>query len=181
MAGPADKRHDATWRVRWCRALRSRLSFVRRRIVLILGALVVFGSATAAAWGLPPFTTAPKSSPPGAVGQAELYSVTVGCHATYDRLVLRFRFAKPGYNVRAVAQVTEDASGKPVRLLGNARLLVVARGARGHSANGTVNFLPPASPRSARTCARSRRWVTSRESCRLALASSTRRAFGSSG
>ncbi len=115
---------------------------MRRRIVVALGALVVFASTAAIAWGLPPFTTAPKSSPPGAVGQAELYSVTVGCHSTYDRLVLRFRFARPGYQVRLVSQVTEDASGKPVHLLGNARLLVVARNARGHTANGTTSFVP---------------------------------------
>ncbi len=44
--------------------------------------------------------------------------------------------------MRLVSQVTEDASGNPVPLLGNANLLVVARNARGHSANGTTTFVP---------------------------------------
>jgi hypothetical protein len=58
-----------------------------------VAALVAAVFCTAAAWGLPPFTTAPKSSPPGAAGQAEVYRLAIGCHATYDRLVLRVRFA----------------------------------------------------------------------------------------
>ena len=118
------------------------LSVVGRRIIVVLGALAALASTAAIAWGLPPFTTAPKSSPPGAVPQAELYNVTVACRVGYDRLVLRFRYALPGYDVRLVSQVTQDASGKPVNLLGSAQLLVVARNARGHTANGTTSFLP---------------------------------------
>ena len=114
---------------------------MRRRLAVTLGALAAFACSAAIAWALPPFTTAPKSSPPGA-GQAELYSLTVGCHATYDRLVLRFRLAKPGYEVRLVNQVRQDPSGKLVTLLGSARLLVVVRNARAHTADGTTTLIP---------------------------------------
>jgi hypothetical protein len=108
-----------------------------RRGAVVLGALVVFLGSAAAAWALPPFTTAPKSAPPGPGRQAQLYSISVGCHATYDRFVMRFRFARPGYSVRLVRRVTQDPSGRPVRLLGNARLLVVIRNARAHTLGGT--------------------------------------------
>jgi hypothetical protein len=115
---------------------------VAERLVVTVVALVAFVFCVAAAWGLPPFTTGPKSSPPGTAGQAELYRVGVGCHATYDRLVLRFRFAKPGYRVESVTRVAQDPSGRPVPLLGSARLLVVVRAARAHTAAGTAALVP---------------------------------------
>lgn len=102
--------------------------------LLVLGA-AAFGAGVA--WALPPFTTAPKSAPTGP-GQAELYQVTAGCHASYDRLVLRFRFARPGYQVRYVSLVRHDPSDRPVTLPGTARLLVVAREARAHTAGGSA-------------------------------------------
>src|SRR5262245_24695917 len=110
---------------------------LRRRSAVALGALVVFLGTAAAAWALPPFSTAPKSAPPGPGRQALLYNVSTGCGATFDRFVLRFRFATPGYSVRLVRRVTHDPSGRPVRLLGNARLLVVIRNARAHTLGGT--------------------------------------------
>jgi hypothetical protein len=98
-----------------------------------------FGLATLA-FGLPPFTTAPKSSP-GSGGQAEVFGVATGCHASFDRLVVRARFGRPGYVVRYVKRVFEDGSGRPVPLRGRKRLLVVIRNARGHTEGGT-NLLP---------------------------------------
>lgn len=119
----------------------SRLSrLARRRLVIVAGALAVAAGLTGAAWALPPFTTAAKTSP-GSGRQAELHSLSVGCHATYDRIALRLRFAKPGYDVRFVNKVRHDPSGKPVTLLGNARLLVVLRGTRAHTADGTTSFV----------------------------------------
>jgi hypothetical protein len=110
---------------------------LRRRRATALGALVVFLGSAATAWALPPFTTAPKIAPSGPGGQAQVSTISVGCHATYDRFVLRFRFATPGYSVRLVNRVTHDPSGRPVRLLGNGRLLVVIRDARAHTLAGT--------------------------------------------
>jgi hypothetical protein len=71
-----------------------------------------------------------------------VYDVDAGCHASYDRFVIRARFAKPGYDVRYVKKVVADGSGKTIPLFGKARLLVVIRDARGHSEDGQVNFLP---------------------------------------
>jgi hypothetical protein len=112
-----------------------------RRAAVMLGSLAAIACTAATALALPPFTTTPKSSP-GSGGQAELYRITVACHPAYDRFVLRFRLATPGYRVRYVNQVIQDGSGLPVTLLGNKRLLVVLQGARAHSADGTTSFVP---------------------------------------
>jgi hypothetical protein len=85
---------------------------------------------------LPPFTTAPKSAP-GHGRQAELFAVATGCHRSFDRFVVRARFATPAYDVRYVKQITEDPSGRPVRLRGTKRIRVVIRQARAHTQAGS--------------------------------------------
>jgi hypothetical protein len=94
----------------------------------------------AAASGLPPFSTAPKSSGSSG-GQAEVFAVSAACHPTFDRLVIRARFATPGYDVRYVRRVRQDGSGRRVRLRGTKRIRVLVRDARGHTQSG-ANLLP---------------------------------------
>jgi hypothetical protein len=48
-----------------------------------------------------------------------LVAITVGRHPTFDRAVFRFRGSTPGYRVRYVPRVVQDASGLPVPLLGS--------------------------------------------------------------
>jgi hypothetical protein len=93
-----------------------------------------------AAFGLPAFTTAPKHAP-GSGGQAQISHLKIGCHATFDRLVLQANFGAPRYDVRYVKRIVEDASGKPVHLLGTKRIRILLRNARGHTQGGT-NLLP---------------------------------------
>jgi hypothetical protein len=97
-------------------------------------------SLAAAAFGLPPFTTAPKHAA-GSGGQAQVSHLRTGCHATFDRLVLRSGAATPRYDVRYVKRIFEDASGKPVHLLGKKRIRILLRNTRGHTTGGT-NLLP---------------------------------------
>ena len=111
-----------------------------RRAVAAVAALVASLVLAAAAFGLPPFSTAPKTAS-GSGGQAELFAIAAGCHATFDRFVIRARLATPGYDVRYVSQITADPSGNPVALLGTKRIHVVIRHARGHTSGGT-NLLP---------------------------------------
>ena len=111
-----------------------------RRLAAIAVALASSLVLAAAALGLPPFTTAPKTST-GSGRQAEVYAVAAACHPTFDRFVIRARFASPGYDVRYVNQVVADASGQPVALLGTKRIHVVLRHARGHTPGG-ANLLP---------------------------------------
>jgi hypothetical protein len=113
-----------------------------RRVAVTLVALASFLGLAAVAFGLPPFTTAPKSSG-GSGGQAEVFGVATGCHATFDRFVIRARFATPGYAVRYVRRIIADGSGEPVPLRGTKRIRVIVRNARGHTQRGT-NLLPAA-------------------------------------
>ena len=92
------------------------------------------------AFGLPPFSTAAKTSS-GSGGQAQLSGIDAGCHATFDRFVVRVGSGNPGYDVRYVNRVVADPSGKTVALQGSKRIRVVIRPARGHTAAGT-NLLP---------------------------------------
>jgi hypothetical protein len=92
------------------------------------------------AFGLPPFTTERKSA--AARGdQAELFGIAVGCHARFDRFVIRGRFGTPGYVVRYKRRIVEDGSGRPVRLRGSERIHVVIRRARAHTEAG-ARLLP---------------------------------------
>jgi hypothetical protein len=115
----------------------------RRLVRSAATAVVALASSlclAAVALGLPPFSTAPKTSGSSG-GQAELFAIATGCHSTYDRFVVRGRLAKPGYDVRYVAKVVSDGSGKTVSLLGTKRIRVIVREARGHTSGGT-NLLP---------------------------------------
>src|SRR5438067_4708942 len=100
------------------------------------------------ALALPAFTTGPKTAP--ARGDAaELYNVTAACHPTFDRFVIRARFATPGYAVRYVRGIVADPSGRPVTLLGAKRIRVAFNLAAGHDNHGTnllANSLTPQCP-----------------------------------
>jgi len=94
----------------------------------------------AQALGLPPFSTAPKTST-GSGGQAQLSGIDTGCHAAFDRFVIRISSGNPGYDVRYVSRIVADPSGNPVTLRGSKRIKVVIRPARGHTSAG-ANLLP---------------------------------------
>jgi len=106
----------------------------------MLAALTSVLALAPVAFGLPPFTTAPKSST-GSGGQAELFGAGTGCHPGFDRFVIRARFETPAYEVRYVKRIVQDGSGRPVRLLGSKRIKVLVRDARGHTESG-ANLIP---------------------------------------
>lgn len=118
----------------------ARKSQLARRGVALVVALVSSLALAGVAFGLPPFTTAPKSSP-GSGLQAEVFGVATGCRANFDRFVIRARFATPGYRVRYVRRIVQDGSGQPVPLRGTKRIRVFIRNARGHTEGG-MNLLP---------------------------------------
>lgn len=113
---------------------------VGRRLATTLVALASFFGLAAVAIGLPPFTTAPKTSP-GSGGQAELFGIATGCHASFDRFVIRARFGTPRYDVRYVNRIVQDGSGNPVSLLGTRRIRVLVHNARAHTQGG-ANLMP---------------------------------------
>ena len=87
----------------------------RASIALAIGAAAI---STTQANALPAFTTAAKTGP--AVGtSSKLVKVTVGHHATFDRVVFRVTGGRPGCSTHFVAQPTQDGSGATVRVLGS--------------------------------------------------------------
>jgi hypothetical protein len=115
-----------------CRLIQKVSSLQRRRhpvkvpaksmlaVSVAVGATWV-GSATA----LPAFTTAPKVVvAPRGTPQAVLTQVAVGRHATFDRIVFRWRGSTPGYNVEYVPRLLDDGSGAPYPILGRRFLAI---------------------------------------------------------
>ena len=82
---------------------------------------------------------APGARPPAA--QPTLRNVRVGRHACFDRLVLDLAGREPGYTVRYVTQVTEDGSGRVIRLRGGARLQVTVY-APAYDTAGRSTYVP---------------------------------------
>ena len=118
--------------------MRSRRSAAAATAVAVAALLAL----AAQAFGLPPFSTAAKTSP-GSGGQAQLSGIAAGCHATFDRFVIRISSGNPGYDVRYVSRIVADPSGNPVSLQGSKKIKVVIRPARGHTVGG-ANLLPSA-------------------------------------
>jgi hypothetical protein len=73
--------------------------------------------ATASAALLP--TTTASAAP-----NSYVTKVAVGQHANFDRVVITFHGSVPNHEVRFVKAVHQDPSGKTVRLLGKAQLLI---------------------------------------------------------
>jgi hypothetical protein len=114
----------------------------------MLGFLPKSLATAAVALALPAFTTAPKTAPPRG-DAAELYNAAAGCHQTFDRFVVRARFATPGYDVRYVRRIVADPSGSPVALLGAKRLRVTLNLAAGHDNRGRNLLAGTLTPRCA--------------------------------
>lgn len=88
-------------------------------------------SSCAVHWGT-------KARRAGVMVQSQVRHVRAGKHACFDRLVVDIgRGAKPGYNVRYVKHIVQDASGMPIKVKGKGKLLinVLAPAASGFPAN----------------------------------------------
>jgi hypothetical protein len=107
------------------------------------GAAVALGGLAGAATALPSFSTAPsaRAGAPGTL-QAQLTGISVGRHATFDRIVFRFSGGRPSARVRYVTRVIQDPSGRTVVLRGRSFLRIVLQPARAHTANGSGTTVP---------------------------------------
>lgn len=117
----------------------------RARALGVIG-VVVFFAVASAAFALPAFTTAPKTASPRG-DAAEMYGAAAGCHSTYDRFVIRARFATPGYDARYVRRIVADPSGRPISLLGAKRIRISFNLAAGHDNRGRNLLAPTLTPR----------------------------------
>jgi len=108
---------------------------LRARLAAVTATAVVCLAVPATAFGLPAFSTAPKSAP-GSPPTAEVFGTAAGCHGSFDRFVIRTRFGTAAYAVRYVRRIVSDGSGNTVSLQGRRRLRVVMRDTRAHTQSG---------------------------------------------
>jgi hypothetical protein len=87
-------------------------------------------ATTSASSALPSgFSTKPQSGGSTPSPPSLLRAIRAGRHAGFDRVVFEFEGPEPAYDVRYVRRVVEDPSGRLLALGGDAKLLVVLRGA----------------------------------------------------
>jgi hypothetical protein len=96
-------------------------------------------TACAGGWRTGPLTVAKQVSvPPVPVATA----VRTGSHpdCKFDRLVINIGASIPGYSVRFVSKVVQDASGRTVTMPGTRYLVIRLEPAQGHSAAGQATL-----------------------------------------
>ena len=119
--------------------LRPRPQLPKRLLTTL--SLILLGTSSAAA--LPKLTVAPKVGIPTSRAAANVVAIRTSTHPGFDRLVFQFQSRSPGYRVRYVRQVLQDASGLPIPLKGSRFLSISFSPARVTAAPGN---LTPAFP-----------------------------------
>src|SRR6266540_3167041 len=71
-----------------------------------------------------------------------LVAVRTAHHPGFDRITFEFSGPRPSHRIGYVAQLVEDASGKPVQLAGGAAINVVFQGANAHDDQGRPTVSP---------------------------------------
>ncbi len=71
-----------------------------------------------------------------------LIAVRTAHHPGFDRITFEFSGPRPSHRIGYVAQLVEDASGKPVQLAGGAAINVVFQGANAHDDQGRPTVSP---------------------------------------
>ncbi len=94
---------------------------------MVLGAMVATAAAAPAAQQKPycgiTWGSQPKQA--GSMVQTRVRDVRAGQHPCFDRLVIDLGAGhRPGYSVRYVKQIVQDASGKPIPVKGGAKLSI---------------------------------------------------------
>lgn len=75
---------------------------------------------------------------------AILYDVRTGCHESYDRIVFDFRDNAPGYRIEYVEPpISQDGSGFPLDIAGEAFLYVRFSTAQAHDDAGNSTYTGP--------------------------------------
>jgi len=92
-------------------------------------------TSTGAVW-----SSAPKTVTRSVTSIPKLVNVRSAHHPTFDRIVFAFEGEAPGYRVEYVDKVTQDGSGAPVPLLGQAFLSVVLNPADMHDQNNKTTY-----------------------------------------
>ncbi|HZD02871.1 MAG TPA: hypothetical protein VFA46_22575 [Actinomycetes bacterium] len=113
--------------------------------LILAGFALVAASAPVMASPGPPRSTATLLSAAQAPEIPELVAVRAAHHPGFDRVVFEFRGGKPSsHSVRYVSSLTEDPTGRPVHLAGEAIIQVVMHGVNAHDAVSGAPTVTPA-------------------------------------
>ena len=108
---------------------------------ILFKSAVLAGAAAALATGTITTATAGAAAATTAPVVPTLTQVSAARHYGHDQLVFQFRGGVPAkYSARYVSQVTGDASGLPVKVVGSARLQLRFTPAAGHNQKGIVTY-----------------------------------------
>lgn len=108
-------------------------------MLAVASGLVAPGPASAAPYCGLVWGSLVKAKP--AMSQAQVTNVRTGQHYCFDRLVIDLNGRVGGYTVRYVPQVTQDGSGLPVPLRGQAFIQVTVN-APAYDQNGKSTYNP---------------------------------------
>jgi len=89
------------------------------------------------------WSSTPKTATRSVKSIPRLVDVRSAHHPSFDRIVFDFEGEAPGYRVEYVGQVSQDGSGEPVPLQGQAFLSVVFTPADMHDEQGTTTYPGP--------------------------------------
>ena len=108
---------------------------------ILFKSAVLAGAAATLATGTITTATAGAAAATTAPVVPTLTQVSAARHYGHDQLVFQFRGGVPAkYSARYVSQVTGDASGLPVNVVGSARLQLRFTPAAGHNQKGIVTY-----------------------------------------
>ncbi len=110
--------------------------------LVLAGLALVVASAPAMASPGPSKSTATLLSGTQAPEIPQLVAVRAAHHPGFDRVVFEFRGLLPRHSVSYVTSLTEDASGRPVHLAGDAVIKVRFEPANAHDDSGAPTVTP---------------------------------------
>ena len=85
-----------------------------------------------------------EKSGPAVPPVAVMYDLRYGCHGTFDRIVFDFRDNIPGYRIEYVEPpISQDGSGEPLEIEGEAFLYVRFNVAQAHDESGNSTYTGP--------------------------------------
>jgi hypothetical protein len=113
-------------------------TFLAALTVITLGVLLASPSSARPTWDTTPVDVTRDVTP-----TPKIVNLRVGQHATYDRVVIDMTGPIPGYHIRYVPALYNDASGNPVPLVGARFIHIALTPATAHDAQGNSVYQGP--------------------------------------
>lgn len=114
--------------------------------ITLLSATLSLGLATAsapAASALPGWRTSATHHLASHSPRTRVVGLRTAKHEGFDRVVVDVLGSNPSYHIAYTRRLVQDGSGKPVRLRGSDKMLLVIHGARAHNRHGDTIYTGP--------------------------------------